>query len=459
MSQPFTNNIWVENNFEGAEFRDKRLTDRLVIIANGMGNLPNGSIPQQMDNWNDAKSCYAFMRNKKVSHKKIQMPHRARVKKAAESNDGEVVLFPQDTSELDYTNLKGTKDLGFIGNHMTAGIMFHSCLAVKPDPQNPKVLGLAHQQVWERKHPSLKKAETRSERNKREKESDVWLKNIKAIGTPPEGCTWVSVGDRANDIFLFCVESIKMGWEFVFRASQDRVIKVDQKTTSLMTHMRSLHSVEKKLISMRKVGETKIREIEVNVAWSKVEIQPPQQLVRKVKGESISVVRCWNDDEEIDWILYSSIPVTNLEEAFEKIEWYATRWIIEEYHKCLKTGCRIESSQLESCKGLENLLGILGVIAILMLQLRNAAREDVDRPASEFVDKDALMIICERYKLNSTTVSIGVFWRSVARLGGFLGRRSDGEPGWQILWKGWLRLLDMLFGCMYSRKVFEADFL
>lgn len=125
------------------------------------------------------------------------------------------------------------------------------------------------------------------------------------------------------------------------------------------------------------------------------------------------------------------------------MKWYANRWVIEEYHKCLKTGCRIEASQLENGKGLKSLLGILGVIAVYLLQLRNISREEPERPACEVVDGKALQIIRKRFKL-PLEVTVKVFWYSVARLGGFIGRKSDGEPGWQTLWKGWLRLLDML---------------
>jgi hypothetical protein len=239
-----------------------------------------------------------------------------------------------------------------------------------------------------------------------------------------------------------------VGWESVVRACQDRNIEIDEQKTSLLTHMRSLKKMGTKSIRIRKGGTTP-REIDLSVSWKQVTLQPPARVKSEMEPFSITVIRCWNEEAGIEWILYSSIMVTTLEEAIEKIQWYAKRWIIEEYHKCLKTGCRIESSQLGSYKRLEALLGILGVIAILMLQLRNIARDESDKPACEIVDKKALEIICKRFKLLSQDISIRVFWHSVARLGGFLGRKSDGEPGWQTLWKGWMRLLDMLWGNMY----------
>ncbi len=434
---------WVVDNFSNADFNDLRLSKRLVKIANCMALNPEGSIPQQMEYWHETKACYNFLNNKKVSHKKIQMTHRAKVRNDATSD--EVILFPQDTSEIDYTNLKGTKGTGFIGNHNNKGFMLHSCLSVRPNKLNPEVIGLANQIIWHRKEKSLNKNETRNDRNKRPKESDIWLKNLKNIGAPPEGCTWVSVGDRANDIYEYFLGAKKLGWESVVRASQDRTVTINEKQTYILQHMRSLPSKGTKTIKIRQDKDTKEKEVELNVTWeTTVTLHAPSRLSKKTPSVSLSVIRCWNDEEGIEWILYSSIPINNIEEACEKIDWYVCRWIIEEYHKCIKTGCRIEKRQFENGKALENLIGILSIIGLLMLRLRNIARNYSERLASEVVDNDALRIVEKRFNLGSN-ITIGLFWKSVARLGGFLGRKNDGEPGWQTLWEGWLRLLDMLW--------------
>lgn len=433
---------WVEENFSDIDFNDHRLSKRLVKMATCMAGRPEGSIPKQMEFWHDTKACYNFLNNKKVSHKKVQQAHRARVLKDA--SDAKIILFPQDTSELDYTHLKATKDLGFIGNHNNAGFMLHSCLAIKPNELNPEVIGLANQIIWRRKNKSLTKNETRNDRNNRSRESDIWLKNLKNIGSPPNGCTWVSIGDRANDIYEYFLGSKELGWESVVRACQDRSIIVQEKQAYLMQHMRCLPSMGTKIIKIRQKKDTKEQEIELNISWELVVINAPSRLSSKTESICLSVVRCWNEKEEIEWVLYSSIPVNNIEEAWEKVDWYSFRWIIEEYHKCIKTGCRLELRQLETGKALENLIGILSVIGILMLRLRNIARTDGERLASEVIEKDALKIIEKRYNLGAN-ISVNVFWKSVAKLGGFLGRKSDGEPGWQTLWQGWLRLLDMLW--------------
>lgn len=453
MSKACETNVWVKENFNNVNLQDKRLNKRLAKIAKQMAQSPEASIPQQMDNWHDTKACYNFLRNPRVSHKKIQKAHRERV--IANANKKKTILFIQDTSELDYSNLESTENLGFIGNHNNKGLSFHSCLAVEAEETNPNILGLANQQIWRRQDPSLNKKETKTERTKRNRESEVWLNNLKAIGPAPEGCRRISIGDRANDIFEFFEGTKRLGWETVVRVNQNRSIKVDGEQSYTIDHVRSLESQGSTTITIRRQKDTNKVKVDLNVAWHEIDILPPKRLNKKANSITISVIRCWNE-EGLEWILYSSMAINTLEEAIEKIRWYAKRWIIEEYHKCLKTGCRIESSQLESSKGLENLLAILGIIAILMLQLRNMARENIELPAREFVGMPAIQIISKRYD-QPIEMSVREFLRSVARLGGFLARKSDGEPGWQTLWEGWLRLLDMVFGFMCFENMCERN--
>ena len=170
MCQQFKNDVWIEENFGNANFGDKRISKRLLKIANKMSQRPESTIPLQMESWHDTKACYNFLRNEKVTLKRIQDVHRYKIKTQA---SGKTVLFVQDTSEIDYTNLEATEGLGFIGNHKSKGLMFNSCLAIEPNEKNPQVIGLSHQQIWTRKNLSLNKNETRTQRNKRKKESDV----------------------------------------------------------------------------------------------------------------------------------------------------------------------------------------------------------------------------------------------------------------------------------------------
>lgn len=445
MRQLFENKNWIKENFGEAELTDKRLSHRLCQISEAIANRPEGSLPQQMPKWAELKAAYRFLSNPHVTHKRIQTPHRNRVKEIANAPE-KVTLYYQDTSELDYTSLSDTKGLGPIGNHCNQGMLFHSCLAVQPNKQGAHVIGLAHQQVWERKQVSHNRIETRHQRNNRAgKESAVWSKSLNAIGKPPKNCLWISVGDRASDVYEYHQKVAALKWHSVIRACQDRAIEVDGNNTTLMVWSRSLAGMGKKTIDIRRREDTVVKQIDLTVAWGKVSILPPARVGQKGHSIDLWVIRAWNEEEKLEWILLSTLPICNLADADEKIEWYGGRWIMEEYHKCLKSGCKIETRQLGTSEALEALLGILGVLAILMLQLRSVARVSPDTPASEMIPDAAIQLVRKRLDIEEEVMGVGLFWRSVARLGGFIGRKSDGDPGWQTVWKGWLRLLDMLW--------------
>ena len=165
MCQSFINNkLWINENFGSVDLKDKRLNNRLKHTVEKVIERPGAGIPKQMSTWKDIKGCYRLLGNSKVSLKRIQTPHRNKVIKQSLEVKTKVVLFIQDTSEVE--SKPATKNLGPIGNHTCKGVMIHSCLAVEYS-KSPKVIGLANQQLWKRKEVSKCKNETRLERSKR----------------------------------------------------------------------------------------------------------------------------------------------------------------------------------------------------------------------------------------------------------------------------------------------------
>ncbi len=178
-------------------------------------------------------------------------------------------------------------------------------------------------------------------------------------------------------------------------------------------------------------------------------MKPPK--TRNDKAVPVTYLRVYDPgDNELEWILVTSLEVSSTTVALLVPQIYKFRWIIEEYHKCLKTGCRIVAAQLKSGARLVSLLGILGVIATQLLFLRDLCRQNPDELAENYVDKGIINILRMRYKLKGA-ITIKDMWRMIAMLGGFLGRKSDGDPGWQTIWKGWLRIQDMMEGMSVQR--------
>lgn len=434
------NKEWVEKQWQEAELGDKRLNKRAVKIGLACLETPDGSLPKKFRSWGDIKGAYRFFDSDEISHEALQKVHNENVIEIA-STTQQIVLFIQDGSELIYNTHKCTHGLGPTADAFGQGIMFHTALAVEwAQNHYPLMIGVAKQTAWIR--PG--RGDDKKNKEQEEKESQVWLNTLKDIGRPPLGSQWISVGDRGNDIYDYVVGAVNEGWDLVVRAKHDRAVVVDGEKKRLKEWIGDLEPRGDYKLNLRARGSKFSRIAELKIAWGRALIQPPQGK----NGDSISVtyVRAYDpEDEDLEWILVTTLKVDSAEDALRVVQIYEQRWVIEEYHKCLKTGCRIEDAQLRTGKRLLALLGILGIVATQLLKLRDLSRQQPDTPAKEVVEKEIIDIVKNKYKL-SGEVSLKELWRRIAMMGGFLGRRSDGNPGWQTIWAGWLRIQDMLAG-------------
>ena len=139
-------------------------------------------------------------------------------------------------------------------------------------------------------------------------------------------------------------------------------------------------------------------------------------------------------------------PIDTAEEALAVVDYYRTRWIIEEYFKALKTGCRMEQRYLQSVEALWKLLALLTPIALRLLLMRQAAQQDTEIPATNVVSQEVIDVVIHLDKRHRDIVTAKQLWHAIARLGGYLDRTCDGPPGWQTLWKGWIRVMYTLEG-------------
>jgi hypothetical protein len=304
-----------------------------------------------------------------------------------------------------------------------------SCLAVLPSGET---LGLAHQTIWARPPKGV----TRPTR-----ESAVWAETIATIGRPPAGSRFVSVADRGADVFEH-LESVRdTGWDAVVRAAQDR---------RLVTGGRSLTALRAARAMGATTALTRQGEAVVCVAWRELELLPPRNGPAGRAPIRVRGVRVWNDT--LEWLLLTTRPVETLDQALEIIAWYARRWTVEELHKAWKTGCRAEQRQLEEADRLVPLLGALAIVAVRLLGLRDAARRDGGAPVD--VPETTIRILAAKLQQPADCFTTNRdFLRGVARLGGFLARKSDGEPGWQTIWKGWFVLMILVEGYELAQAI------
>jgi len=421
---------WAETQFGTADLGDARRTHRLVSTMAAIARAPDESLPRQLGSLADTKAGYRLFDCGAVTRKAVMDPHVAQCH--AEAARHPIVLMVHDDTILDFSPHRTLKGAGRVGNDRGTGFLAHSCLAVLP---SGATLGRAHQTIWARP-PKGVTPQTR--------ESAVWAETVEMIGRPPDGTAFVSVGDRGADIFGPLERVRDAGWDAVVRAVRDR--RLVQGGGSL-TALRAARARGASSIL------TKTGEAVVCVAWRALELLPPRTGPRGRAPIRVRGVRVWND--RLEWLLLTTRPIESLDQALEIISWYTRRWIVEEFHKAWKTGCRAEERRLAQADRLVPRLGALAIVAVRLLTLRDAARRDSTAPAD--APAAALKVLAAKlHRPAECFESNRAFLRGVAQLGGFLARTSDGDPGWQTLWKGWSVLMTLVEGYELAQTIASA---
>jgi hypothetical protein len=399
-----------------------------------------------------SKGAYRLFDEDDVTFEAIARPHWEQTRRLASGR----CLVINDTTELDFGKQHDIQGLAAIGNGSGRGFLLHNALLVAAD--NQEILGVAGQKIHYRK--TRPKNETAAQRLKRERESKVWGELIDDVGRPAEGVQLVHVCDRGADGFEVFCHFVKQQTDWVVRASSlHRVIMTpDGETLPLSEYLLTRPLAGTYELHLRARKDQPARTAKLEVRFGKLRMPAPVHQSPYVKACGLSSIEMWVVEvREVDapkgvkpiaWVLYTSLPVTTFDEAWLIIEYYEARWLVEEYHKARKTGCRVTKRILREATRLEPMVGLMSVVAVRLLQLKSVARSDPDRPARQIVPRLWLVMLkVARKNLRRVyDLTIREFYRELAKLGGFLGRKSDGEPGWITIWRGWQKLNTMVRG-------------
>ena len=439
---------WVQEQFGEAKLKDVRRTRRLVRVGAQMAANSSGSIPQQMGPVAGMKAAYRLFAEEDVTHERVCSPHFRRTREQAETRPR--VFLVQDTMVLDYTGRK-IKGLGPIGDGHGQGLHQQNVLAV--DAASSLRLGLLYQR-HHRREP-VPDGESRTQRRQRpliERESYWWVQAIETIGAPPDTCEWIHVLDRGGDAFTLLKATRDTQTGFIIRAAQNRRITPQDGHTYLLDYIRSRPSLGTRDVTVR-TPEGRPRTATLHMAGGTVCLLPSatEPELRHQAPISCQGVRVWEenppeDAQRVEWILLTRLAAETFDETLVVSEGYACRWIVEELHKCEKTGCRVEERELRETARLELLLGVLSIVAVLLLLLKYVARDDPERPAQAlFTDLEVATMACYLKRL-AAGLTVGMFWRGIGRLGGHPGRKCDGPLGWLRAWRGWQAFQLILLG-------------
>ncbi len=442
---------WAEEEFGAVSLGDQRLNRRLITLARDFYANPQAQIPEACQSRAKTKAAYRFFEHANtVMNDLLEPHHQSTIRRIAQHN---VVLSVQDTTSLNYTTQPEMNGIGPIGSRADGaiGLIVHDTMAFSLDGTP---LGLMDVQCWARDGKRFGKHHERKKKPIAQKESMKWLNSFQAAAEAQRQCPdtmIVSVGDREADIyelFQLAVETPHAP-RLLVRAEQNRLLTTGHDYLWSSVRQQPIAGIQQIRIP-RRSGQS-ARDAELEVRFAQVQLHPPQGqphlkplTMWAVLAEEIHAPE---GVDAICWMLLTTCAVSDVVEAIEKLTWYSRRWGIEVYHRTLKSGCKIEERQLGSACRIEACLAVDMVVAWRVFHLVKLGRETPDVPCSVYFQEfewKALWTHIHRQPVPpSQPPSLRDAMRMVATLGGFLGRKSDGEPGTKPIWLGLQHLDDL----------------
>ena len=436
---------WAEYEFARAELGDPRRRERLMRVASALGRRPGASLPEAANGDEGAlKGMYRFFDNDCVEHQAILDSHVGATIERLRAVD--TVLAVQDSTEVYWTH--GAEGLGALrggkGNH--EGCLVHTTLAMTPE-RVP--LGILQQQVWQRL--GLPRQGDHAKRPIEEKESQKWLTSLEAVSAVRAACPtthFVSVGDREADVYELFLIPRPVGVDLLVRAMSDRLVAHPER--KLWAHVSAAAVGATVTVQVRQRDDRPARTAHLTVRWRQVTLRPPKQ--RALPAVTVWAILAREEAapkgaQPVEWLLLTTVTIDGPQAALRCLEWYACRWGIEVWHKVLKSGCQIEARELQTADRLIRCLAVFSVVAWYVLYATMLARDVPDQPCTLLLDEDEWQalycVVHNTSRLPAKPPPLRQAVRWIAKLGGFLGRKGDGEPGIKSLWQGLQRLFDM----------------
>lgn len=451
---------WTEDEFSEVDFGDKRLGQRFLNLVERLARRAGESVQVACEDWKVVKAAYRFFDNPRVSAEKISAPHFAATASRISALDEKFTLVAHDTTYLTYSHHPATVGLGHItkfgrNSEMSIhGVIMHSALALTRREGMP--LGFLGQKIFTRVLPPgfhNKSGKNRTRIPIETKESHRWIElmeqSCRQVKNPGN---LVHMGDREADVFELFEAASRFDTHYLIRLRAIERNTSDGRST-LFSRIRTLAPKGRyKFMVEKKDGTTREADIEVRFypvtilpSIAKTHCNPIKAYVISAREKNPPSV-----EDRIDWRLLTDLPIKNFNQAMEKINWYKLRWRIEVFHKILKSGCKVESCRLQNADRLIRYLAVQSVVAWRIFWMSFLERSTDSAPANTALTPEettALKAVAKKKGVSLTTQNPLPDWIvMIARLGGFLARRGDGRPGPLVLWRGMLRLNDIVLG-------------
>lgn len=453
----------------GAELSDRRLTRRLSAMVDALAAAPSSSFPEAAEDDAALEATYRFFNNEKVTPERILAPHIGRTVERARSRGR--VFVAHDTTQFNFGAFE-REGLGRVGRGGSFGFFGHFALAVAADGTRMPLGVLGLQTVF--------RGEEKKERRKHGKnqlhpdnEARRWLALLEETHARLAGkAAVVHLMDREGDNYALFSRMAELEARFVVRMKQDRVLP--RRTPNQVTEGEGPRRVTESLSGAQVLAEREVplstrrrQEMPSNrkrypprvARLAKLQIRAGRVTIpRPVTSRhsphdslALNLVHVFEVDapagtEPVEWWLWTTEPVDTEEQVLAVVDAYRARWVIEEYFKSLKTGCAYEKRQLESAPALLNALAVLAPVAWRLLVLRTLSRDSTDAPVSAALTPAQVICLRGAYKKRRkrdlpANLTVRDAMLAVAALGGHI--IANGEPGWQVLGRGFDRLLSI----------------
>ena len=435
---------WARQQFGTCQLGDRRRTTRAVKLAQQVAAQPDASTPNQTGCWSDCKAAYRLFDEEDVTFAALAGPHWELTRCRTEG----VYLLLGDTTHIDIGWDRQVQGLAPVGDGHSQGFLLHSSLMVNAHTE--EIVGLAGQDLYYRQ--AAPRGETPRQRLQRDRESQVWGRVIELVGPPRGQARFIHVFDAgADNLEVFCHLALQQcGW-VVRLAAKHRILKTpDGSRDSVAAQLSKQPALGSYQLHVRARHGRAARWATLEVRSVQAAMPVPREASPFARTSGLSeipmgIVEVLEPNpppgvEPLHWVLSTSEACHTFRQAWQVIEYYEKRPLVEEFHKALKTGCRLEERQYRLARRWEALTGLLSVVAVRLLQLKSAARTNADLPANEVVPKRWIEMLQRMRRGAGEIQTAGQFFRRLAGLGGFLGRKHDGEPGWITIWRGFEKL-------------------
>lgn len=461
---------WARNEFENAPLGDARLSERLALFAQMKGEKPSQSVTEVFGgNWAKVKGHYRMIdkpEDSAVNMPNILLPHRKRTIRRMMSQ--RTVLTVQDGSDLNYNNLDKCEGLGEIGSNQTGaksrGLHLHSSLAVSTTGVPLGILKAQCTAPISRGDDDDRPSHTIPIE---EKDTYCWIEHLRdtmEVAAQMPGTRVVNVCDREADIFeLFDEQRQNPSVDLLVRAKHNRKTAGEagflfdsikntpvKKTLDVPIERKSARPKKSK---QKARSKQQGRMATLSLRYMPVQITPPRYHANK-EPVNLWLIHAVEEsppegNKPVEWFLLTTIEIDSVEKAEECLRWYCLRWRIEDWHRVLKTGCRIEDLAHETAERLRRSIAINLVVAWRIMLMTLLGRESPELPP-EILFSDVELNVLEAFAQKKTNDkpprTLGAAVYLVAKLGGYLGRKNDPPPGHQIMWRGYRNLSQLCEG-------------